>query len=174
MPLFVFLQGFLPSMPCPKSFWMNKPADHSIDLADHSTDIRLARASALVFQPPCKSTIGTEWVPADRATTVTCMKTEPQQCHCHRLWAHRSACRLHLPYTSSFRQVSKSPAAHQAPADQEHLELSVPVPEWAHGHSTSSALALQLCHGHLCSGTAQLQGWRTEGVEKHRPCSSPG
>lgn len=100
-------------MPCPKPFCMNKPPGHSINPSHHSTEIRLARASALVFKPPSKSTSGTEWVPVDRATRVTGMKTEPQQCHCHRLWAHSSACRLYLPYTSFFRQVSKSPAAHQ-------------------------------------------------------------
>lgn len=120
-------------MPCPKPFRINKLPDQNMNPPDPSTEISLARASALLFKAPHKSTFGTQWVPADRASTGTGMKTEPQQCHCHGPWAHSSACSLYLPCTSSFRQVSKCPAAQQPPADQGHPEPSVPVPGRAQG-----------------------------------------
>lgn len=90
---------------------------------------------------------------------------------------------------SSFRQVSKSPAAHQPPADRGHAELSVPVPGWLPAMGTAPPLpwprswvmgrqvlrnstAASLGNGGCGNTSPLLQSRVRQGSESHLPGQS--
>lgn len=153
--------------PCKASFLPYLKSSCNNKLLDNSTEIKLARASALMFKPPNKSTVclaQSSWELPEQP--VTRMKTQPQQCHCPQ-----AVPALHRLIQAGGQVTCSSPTSCWL-----SVELSVPVPGWLLATGTgllSPGLAAGLWAGRCPQGQHGCKA-REQKVWKHHLCFSPG